>query len=120
MNLSAASERVFTYGVVRELIRWIENNLDRRITVDDCAEKTGYSKWYLQRYFHAVTGKTLAAFCREKRLVASARMLLEDNVTIEYVAVRYGFSSHDTFHKTFVRYYGMTPGEFRQKRRAKC
>jgi AraC-like DNA-binding protein len=42
-------------------------------------------------------------------------MLVEDNVTIEYVAVQHGFSSHDTFHKTFVRHYGMTPGEFRQK-----
>ena len=39
MNVSAASEKVFTYGVIRELMRWIESNPHRRITVDDCAEK---------------------------------------------------------------------------------
>ena len=27
MNVSAASEKVFTYGVIRELMRWIESVL---------------------------------------------------------------------------------------------
>ncbi|WFN96844.1 hypothetical protein MAY91_01385 [Edwardsiella ictaluri] len=37
--------------LVDALIQWIEQNLDKRILIDDIAERAGYSKWYLQRLF---------------------------------------------------------------------
>jgi len=59
----------------RDLIIWIEENLDKKIILDEVAEKSGYSKWHLQRLFRQETGMKLATYIRERRLSESAILL---------------------------------------------
>ena len=44
----------------RDLIDWIEKNLEGKLTIDDVSAKAGYSKWHLQRMFRDDTGFQLA------------------------------------------------------------
>ncbi|WP_075182913.1 helix-turn-helix domain-containing protein [Pantoea sp. 1.19] len=106
---------MFSHQVINDLILWIASHRDSRLSVDDCARKAGYSKWYLQRLFRDVTGRSLAAYCREQRLHAAADMLRQPDVTVQQVALQHGFDSQVTFHKTFKKHYGLTPGEFRRR-----
>lgn len=61
--------------LVESLSEWIEQNLDKRIVIDDIAERAGYSKWYLQRLFKEVTGDNLASYVRHRRLMRAAAEL---------------------------------------------
>lgn len=47
---------------VAELITWIEQNLDKRMMLDDVASRAGYSKWHLQRIFKQETGMPLGTY----------------------------------------------------------
>ena len=61
--------------LVETLSEWIEQNLDKRIVIDDIAKRAGYSKWYLQRLFKEVTGDNLASYVRHRRLMRAAAEL---------------------------------------------
>ncbi|PKH22329.1 AraC family transcriptional regulator [Enterobacterales bacterium CwR94] len=105
---------MFSHQVITDLVSWIGAHRDSRLSVEDCARKAGYSKWYLQRLFREVTGQPLASYCREQRLLSAADMLRQPDVTVQQVALQHGFDSQVTFHKTFKKHYGVTPGEFRR------
>lgn len=44
-------ERKYNEGVILAVTDWIVDNLDQRLSIDDIAQKSGYSKWYLQKLF---------------------------------------------------------------------
>ncbi|ACR69963.1 AraC family transcriptional regulator [Edwardsiella ictaluri] len=101
--------------LVDALIQWIEQNLDKRILIDDIAERAGYSKWYLQRLFKEVTGYSLAAYVRKRRLIRAAAELQRSNKKIMEIMLQYGFDSQQTFSRAFKRRYGTSPGSYRQQ-----
>lgn len=47
-------------GIIRDLLSWLEKNLDHPLSLDNVATKSGYSKWHLQRMFKDITGKPSA------------------------------------------------------------
>nr|WP_017799630.1 helix-turn-helix domain-containing protein [Winslowiella toletana] len=105
---------MFRDNIVSDLLVWIDENIDNRLKIDDFVEKSGYSKWHVQRIFRETTGQPLAAYCRQKRLQAAATMLRTQPGPILAVALSHGFPSHETFHKAFKRQYGITPGQYRE------
>ncbi|WP_370554040.1 helix-turn-helix domain-containing protein [Edwardsiella tarda] len=101
--------------LVDALIQWIEQNLDKRILIDDIADRAGYSKWYLQRLFKEVTGYNLAAYVRRRRLIRAAAELQRSNKKIMEITLQYGFDSQQTFSRAFKRRYGTSPVSYRQR-----
>ena len=47
------------------MTEWIMANTDQRLSIDDIALKSGYSKWYLQKLFARYHNETLARFIRK-------------------------------------------------------
>ena len=56
-------EKKYNEEVIDSVTEWINTHLDQRLSIDDIAEKAGYSKWYLQKLF---------ARCRNEKLVGLA------------------------------------------------
>ncbi len=54
--------------IIHSLTHWIDQNLDKSLSIDEVAAKSGYSKWHLQRMFRSVTKQTLGGYIRERRL----------------------------------------------------
>ena len=100
--------------LVESLSEWVEQNLDKRIVIDDIAERAGYSKWYLQRLFKEVTGDNLASYVRHRRLMRAAAELKRTDKKIMDITLQYGFDSQQTFTRAFKRRFGTSPGIFRQ------
>ena len=85
----------FKQEVVHQLLHWLEGNIHTPLTINDFVEKSGYSKWHLQRIFKEVTGQKLASYCRQRRLTSSAFMLRLFDRQIDSVGSEHGFSSHN-------------------------
>ncbi|MEC5342932.1 helix-turn-helix domain-containing protein [Brenneria populi] len=99
---------------VQELIVWIEDNLYQSLTLDAVAEKSGYSKWHLQRIFHTVTGEKIGIYIRNKRLEMAAIELAGNNQKISDISSLYGFSSQHSFSRAFKNKFKCSPTEFRK------
>ncbi|MBD9660116.1 helix-turn-helix domain-containing protein [Pantoea sp. PNT03] len=100
----------------RDLIIWIEENLDKKIILDEVAEKSGYSKWHLQRLFRQETGMKLATYIRERRLSESAILLKMTSAPVIHAAEKFGFTNQQAFTRTFTKYFCLPPARYRQTR----
>src|ERR1039457_6377952 len=79
--------------IIQDLIDWLENNLDKSLSLDRVAAKSGYSKWHLQRMFRHVTGDALGTYIRTRRLSrAASELRLKDNTILD-IALQSGFDS---------------------------
>ncbi len=64
------NENKYNESVIIFVTEWINENLDQRLSIDDIAEKAGYSKWYLQKLFSRYNDETLARYIRKKKLIS--------------------------------------------------
>lgn len=103
-------------NIINDIVNWLESQLQRNegIKIDTIANKSGYSKWYLQRIFKQLKGCTLGEYVRKRRLLEAARLLREDKFSILDIALQYGFSSQATFTRIFKKHFNTTPAKFRQ------
>jgi AraC-like DNA-binding protein len=102
-------ERKYNEGVIYSVTNWIEENLDQRLSIDDIAQKSGYSKWYLQKLFARCHNETLARYIRKKKLAACVVELKNSDATIISLAVKYHFESQQSFTRSFKQMMGCTP-----------
>ncbi|MEX6425116.1 helix-turn-helix domain-containing protein [Providencia manganoxydans] len=102
-------------SVIREIILWIEKNLESRLSLDTVAEKSGYTKWHFQRLFKNQTGLALGSYIRARRLSCSTVALRLTNDSIMDISLRYRFDSQQTFCRAFKKQFNVTPSEYRKR-----
>ena len=98
---------------VRCILRWIEDNLESPLSLDRISERSGYSKWHLQRMFKKETGYSLGQYIRSRKLTEIARTLRHSDETILCLAERYGFESQQTLTRTFRNHFDIPPHKYR-------
>lgn len=101
-------------GIIRDLLAWLEGNLDQPLSLDNVAAKAGYSKWHLQRMFKDVTGEAIGAYIRARRLGKSAVALRLTARPILDIALQYRFDSQQTFTRAFKKQFAQTPAFYRR------
>lgn len=104
----------FNIEIIKELLLWIEVNLEKPLLLGDVAIRSGYTKWHLQRVFKQATGLTLASYIRGRRLTKAATELRLTKLPILTVALRYQFDSQQSFTRRFKATFGVTPTEYRK------
>lgn len=102
-------QQKYNEGVIDSVTEWIMANLDQRLSIDDIAVKSGYSKWYLQKLFARYHNETLARYIRKKKLVCCVSELKYTRLPIISLAVKYHFESQQSFTRSFKQVMGCTP-----------
>lgn len=119
VDLSSVPEKeqddnAFYLSVIKDIILWIEHNLNKSLQLDVVAQRSGYTKWYFQRIFKRFTGMTLAGYIRRRRLTKAATELRLTTKNIGDIALKYQFDSQQSFARRFKAVFEMTPTEYRQ------
>ncbi|MDZ4122057.1 MAG: AraC family transcriptional regulator [Candidatus Cloacimonadaceae bacterium] len=100
--------------VERALI-FIEENLTRKISLEDIADAANYSQWYFHRLFRVLTGYCVNDYLRRRRLSVASHVLLYTSRSIRSIALQYQFESQEAFTRSFSSIAGQTPGRFRKQ-----
>ncbi|WP_162364444.1 helix-turn-helix domain-containing protein [Acerihabitans arboris] len=101
--------------IIYELIDWIERNIHQPLSIDDVSEKSGYTKWHLQRLFKQYSGYNLAEYIRARRLSTAAIELRFCRKRVFDIALEYGFDSMQSFSRAFKQRFGISPGQYRDQ-----
>ncbi|WP_410014039.1 helix-turn-helix domain-containing protein [Sodalis sp. C49] len=101
-------------NILDDLLIWIESNLEAPLNVGILSAKSGYSKWYLQRLFKKLTGYSLAAYTRKRRLTRAAEELRQSAITIKDIAHKYQFDDHSALTRAFKKNFHITPSAYRR------
>lgn len=109
----------YCIDIVITLVSWINDNLQEPLPLVVLSEKSGYSKWYLQKMFKGVTGMTIGGFIRNRRLQKSAVSLVRTNDSIIDISIAYQFGCQQSFTRLFKKKFNITPGKFRRLHRDK-
>jgi len=95
-------------------INYIEDNITEEISIEDIAEKIFISPFYFQKGFAMLCGFTVGEYIRQRRLALAGSELISTDKKIIDIAVKYGYTSADSFTKAFTRFHGVTPTAVRK------
>jgi len=101
---------------MNDAISYVEANLAGEIDYDQVAKLALCSTYHFQRMFSFLAGVPLSEYIRRRRLTLAALELAGSDVKVVDVAVKYGYSSPDSFARAFQNVHGITPSEARTGR----
>lgn len=99
-------------NAVQRMQDYIDENLNRPITLSDLAEAAGYSQWHAARIFMELTGKSPFEYLRSLRLSKAARLLRDKQPKVVDVAFDFVFDSHEGFTRAFTKQFGVSPKKY--------
>lgn len=91
---------------------YIDRHYRENITVDTIANATFMSSGYASRIFKKETGITIKAYLNFRRITHAKNLIMQGEKATTIFA-DCGFSDYSTFYRSFVKYVGMTPDEFK-------
>lgn len=101
-------------SVLEPLLRWMEDNVRRDLTLDDVAAQGGMSVRTLNRRFREQTGTSPLQWLHRAR-IRQAQYLLETTAhPVERIAAQVGFGSPTAFRERFKRLTGTSPHAYRR------
>ena len=103
--------------LVRNVANYVQHHLSDVITTDQIAEHCFLSRQHLSRRFTQEAGISLATFVRNEKVEEAKRLLRYTDKTVSAIGLYLGFSSQGHFARVFKETTGMTPGEYREKKR---
>ncbi|ANB58755.1 helix-turn-helix domain protein [Anoxybacillus sp. B7M1] len=98
---------------MNEAMKYIEANLTAEIDFKEAAKLALCSEYHFKRMFSFLSGIPLSEYIRRRRLTLAALELKESKAKIIDIALKYGYSSPDSFARAFQGLHGITPSEAR-------
>lgn len=100
-----------------QMLDYFHQHFQEKVTLDELAAQASLCKRECQRIFRAVLGITPTEYFEQYRLGMAVNRLLATDDTVSEIAQNSGFQSSSYFSKLFRRRYGMTPTQFRNRKR---
>lgn len=111
-ELKEKTEQLARY---HRISKYIFNNYDSNITLQDIAKKEFLSPHYLSHEIKYATGYSFTDLVNLTRVEESVKLLLDTDLSISDISDEVGFSHVRYLNKNFKHYYDCTPLQFRKK-----
>ncbi|SDY03106.1 AraC family transcriptional regulator [Thermoactinomyces sp. DSM 45892] len=96
-------------------LQYIEENLTQEIDFKEVAKIALCSEHHFKRMFSFLAGISLSEYIRRRRLTLAAFELQNRTSRMIDIAMKYGYSSPDSFSRAFQILHGITPSEARNQ-----
>ena len=100
-------------------LRFIQANIDTKISVTDILSCVPISRRLLETRFKNMTGMTIYNYISVKRIERFAQLLLSSNESISDIAARLDEFDTKSISRRFKELKGCTPSEYRKKKQRK-
>ena len=97
-------------------MKFISERYTEKITVNDICKAVGYSKSTVLSAFKKEFSTTVNTYLNTLRLERAKKMLENESVSVNEVALSCGFSDQSYFSKVFSATYGITPTQYRREK----
>lgn len=99
--------------IIKKVVDYIEENLEKEINLDNISKNIGYSKFYLNRIFTEYTGITMYKYLQNRRLTVAAEKLVKTDKPIMEIAYEAGYDTQQSFSFAFKQIYLYPPKIYR-------
>ena len=108
-------QREHTDEDVKKAQKFIENNFQERITIDELSSKCALSRRSLERRFKKATNNTVSQYIQRVKIEAAKKSFETNRKNITEVMFDVGYSDTKAFRGIFKKITGMTPFDYRNK-----
>ncbi|WP_208589678.1 response regulator transcription factor [Gracilibacillus suaedae] len=110
---SAKATGNYSDNIIDTIKKYVENNY-ADISLGDLANLCKMSPNYLSTFFKEKTGTNFSSYLTEIRMKKALQMLNDFDYKTYEISNFVGYSNPKNFTRTFKKYYGITPREYRQ------
>jgi len=100
---------------INRVFKYIDENLDSDLSLNIISEIAFFSPFHFHRVFKFITTETLNEYVTRRRIEKSASDLIHKNIAITEISFKYGFKDNSSYTRTFKKYYGVSPTEFKDQ-----
>lgn len=112
----AANGRIRDF-YIKEALNYIEQNFQNDISVENIASFCGLNRTYFGRIFKETVGKSPQQFLLSYRMSKAAELLKLTGLSISDIGNAVGYPNQLHFSRAFKNVYGLSPREWRNKKR---
>lgn len=98
---------------IEKVLSYIDENLSSSMSVDELAKIACMSRYHFFRTFKNCTGKCPYEYIQARKINESLKYLRFENITIQEVSNKIGYSNVNNFIKDFKKIIGTTPNKYR-------
>lgn len=99
--------------IVKNAIKYIEDNYDQKLTLSEVAEKIYVSQWHLSKLLNKHAGQSFLDILNSARINEAKKLLRNPSLRIGDVSEMVGFTDMAHFSRVFKRVVGVSANEFR-------
>lgn len=114
MALSADNDPHVSLARIMPALDLIRERGPLSVRVEQAAKACNISRTTLNRLFKQTMGITFGKFRLRAHLSRAAHLLLTTGLPTDKIAEEAGFSDGSHLHRSFLRHYGQTPGQYRE------
>lgn len=96
-----------------KIMKYINTYYNENITLKDVAKVVNLNPNYISQLFKKSAGTTFSRYLTDLRITNAKKMLTATDTSINDISVQTGFNDYFYFLKTFKKYTGSTPSEYR-------
>ncbi|WP_101773747.1 helix-turn-helix domain-containing protein [Peptostreptococcus faecalis] len=102
--------------IINKTEDYIENNLDKKITLKELSKNVNYTEFHFHRIFKSYSKETLNQFINRIKMERSSIFLVvNQKISITDISYRYGYSDSSSYCRAFKKHFGISPSKFRKK-----
>ncbi len=102
-------------GKINKVMRFMERNWYKKITLKEAAGAVCLSPKYLSRIFKEITKKGFIDYKLELKIGKAKELLKKGDYNINQISERMGYENTESFIRQFKKIAGCTPTEYRKK-----
>ena len=101
---------------VTRIRKFVEENLENRISREMIAEQLYFSTDYISRIFKKETGQSLSEYIMLRKIERARELVAEGKDNIGDIAVKLGYNNFSYFSEIFRRVTGYLPSDYRKRK----
>ena len=99
---------------VDPIILYLHTHYQEKVTIAELTRRFHTNRTTLSTRFRQVTGMTIISYLIQLRIKLAATMLRDTGLPVAEIHQRVGFNDDPHFRRTFRKYTGASPSEYRQ------
>jgi len=110
------SSRALPARKLREVLDYVEDHLDKRLTLGELAAVAGFSVSHFKPLFKQSVGRPVHRYVLERRVERARTLVLEGTLSMIEIALALGFSHQSHMARCMRRVLGLSPSQVASSR----
>ena len=100
---------MYSNNLICEILKYINENINSKITIEELKNKFFYNKFYIVKLFKQEIHMTIIEYINSIRVYNSIVQIRDTNNSLLNIAFKSGFYSIEYFSETFKKIVGVNP-----------